>query len=107
MIGLDVVAAHLVGDYLLQGDAMAARKLRCGWTRAWHVTVYTLPFFGVALLNGHGWARVFLFLLLVWVTHFLTDSVRWQLGSSWPQKALMVDQAIHLATLALLVRVLA
>jgi hypothetical protein len=32
------------------------------------------------------------------------DSHRWTFGSAWPHKALVVDQALHLLTLAALVR---
>lgn len=106
MLGLDFCAAHLIGDYLLQNDEMAARKLRCRWMRAWHVTVYTLPFVVLGCVYGHSWERILCFVGLVWLTHFLTDSFRFQFGSAWPHKALMVDQAIHFATLAVLVRVL-
>lgn len=103
MVGLDIVAAHIAGDFLLQTDWMAARKLTCAWARAWHVSAYSLPLALVALLHG-SLLHAALFVALVWVSHYVIDSHRWTFGSVWPHKALVVDQALHLLTLAALVR---
>lgn len=103
MVGLDIVAAHIAGDFLLQSDWMAARKLTCAWTRALHVSAYSLPLALVALLHGSLGPAV-LFVALVWISHYVIDSHRWTLGSGWAHKPFVVDQALHLLTLAVLVR---
>ena len=106
MISFSLLTAHLWGDYVLQSDRMAARKLKCAGVRAAHVTVYTASFVIFSLKYGRTWPVRFRFLALVWLTHFLVDSFRFQLGSTWPFKPLLVDQTLHLTTLALLVNVL-
>lgn len=105
MLGLDLLAAHMVGDYILQTDRMAARKLSDWRVRAVHVVAYSLPFSVVLAAHGYpGEWRTFMALLMV--THFITDSRRWASGEKWAPKPIMVDQTIHLVTLAVLGRLL-
>lgn len=106
MLGLDLIAAHMVGDYILQTDYMARNKLTNWRVRCLHVTVYCLPFVLVAWLHTTRLDTVAAFIWGVWLTHFLTDSRRWASGDKWPPKPILVDQAIHLATLAVLTRIL-
>lgn len=102
MTGLMLIAAHMVGDYITQNDWMAAHKLTDWRVRALHVTAYTLGFAPVAWWAGLAVWPAVAFLALVWVTHFITDSRRWASGEKWPPKPILVDQAIHLTTLAVL-----
>lgn len=44
MIGLGIVLAHLVGDYLLQSDWMALEKTKHWWPAVAHGLVYGLPY---------------------------------------------------------------
>lgn len=99
MSGLDILAAHMIGDYILQTNWIAARKLEDWRVRTLHVTLYCLPFF---VLTGD-WR----FLVGVWLTHFITDSRRWASGKHWAPKPILVDQTIHIASLAILVRLCA
>lgn len=102
---LTLLAAHMVGDYVLQTDQQARTKLADWRPRAVHVSTYTLAF--LPAVWGRPWDVVLTFLALVWVTHFITDSRRWASGKEWAPKPILVDQAIHLATLAVLARVFA
>ena len=44
MIGLGIVLAHLVGDYLLQSDWMANEKTKRWWPAIAHALTYGLPY---------------------------------------------------------------
>ncbi len=102
MLGLLFLAAHLVGDYITQNQWMAAHKLNDWKVRAVHVTVYTLGFVPVVLITGLSIGHVGALLGLIWLTHFITDCRRWASGEKWPPKPILVDQAIHVTTLAIL-----
>ena len=106
MYGLDLIAAHMVGDYILQTNHMAINKLQCWKTRAIHVTTYAIPFFGLMLLYEASLIQKVAFVVLLWLTHFVTDSRRWASAEGWAPKPILVDQTIHLATLAVLARLL-
>lgn len=102
MIALALLAAHMVGDYILQTGWMAANKLNHWWPRFIHVCLYTLCFWPVLMATElDGWHTA-QFLGLVWVTHFITDSRRWASDKQWCAKPIMVDQTIHITTLAVL-----
>lgn len=89
MIGLYLLAAHMVGDFVLQTRWQAAGKFDDYRLRARHVAVYCLPFIPIAAwrtISGHdgaGWhgahagAWAFAaFMLWLAVLHFVTDSRR-------------------------------
>lgn len=85
MLGLYLLAAHLVGDFVLQTRWPAAGKfappgvvdsLEPFSLRLRHVTTYCLPFIPIAVVYSKpsGWWLVFLAWLFV--LHFLTDRQR-------------------------------
>lgn len=43
MTGLEAIALHGLGDFILQTDYIAARKLSDWKVRVLHVTLYCLP----------------------------------------------------------------
>jgi hypothetical protein len=102
MIALLILAAHMVGDYVTQTQWMAENKLRCWSALAIHVSVYVAGFVPVMLLSGLHFGASLGFLCLLWVTHFVTDCRRWASGAKWPPKPILVDQTIHVVTLAVL-----
>lgn len=104
LLPLDILAAHLAGDFLLQSDWMAANKLRCWRARALHVATYAAAFLPVLALHWPGLGRALLFLGLLALSHFLTDSRRWSTGENWPAKPIVVDQVLHVIELAILAR---
>ena len=106
MYGLDLIAAHMVGDYILQTDHMARNKFQDWKIRALHVTLYALPFLLLMCCYEASVAEKAIFMGLLWLTHFVTDSRCWASAEKWPPKPILVDQAIHIATLAVIARVL-
>jgi hypothetical protein len=112
------LAAHLVGDFFFQSDAMATRKSKhWGWL-AIHCLAYTSAFV---------WWWNWKFLLATFVTHFVTDAITSRATSAlWffvpsasgsglyrylegPRRhyffvVIGVDQFIHACTLAWTVR---
>lgn len=102
MPGLDLLALHLLGDFILQTDTMARHKLTNGWIRAAHVFLYTMSFF---LWGGwHYGGDGLLFAACVGVTHFAIDSYRFAANHPWPPKSILIDQSLHVISLALLAR---
>ena len=65
---MELLIAHLVGDYLLQSDWMATEKTKKTWPAVAHVATYTLPFL---LITQSPVALVF-----IAATHFLMDRFR-------------------------------
>lgn len=121
MLALFLLAAHLVGDYLLQTRWQALHKF--GWTgkaiehRARHCTTYVLAFAPVAVVANPDHAGDFLALL--WILHFLTDAQRFTTGfgealwtrvrrreplppNPWPMLPLAIDQTLHVLQIAVL-----
>jgi hypothetical protein len=101
-LALPILAAHMVGDYLTQTDWMAENKLKSWKALTLHVAVYTTCFIPVVLLARLAVEPACLFLGLIFVTHWITDSRRWASGDKWPPKPILVDQTIHITTLAIL-----
>lgn len=107
-----LIVAHLVGDFLLQNNWMAANKARSHVACACHVSSYSLPFLALVLFAGVPLAA----LILVAAQHYLQDRyalhLRWMkfYGQTpperWPVGPLCVDQAMHLAWIALVLLVL-
>ena len=106
MRSIDLVAAHLVGDYVLQTNEQAVRKFEDRRARADHVTTYVACFLPVTLVSRAPVGRKLLFLVLLWLAHYATDSRRWASGKEWPPKPILVDQAAHAVQLAVLGRLL-
>lgn len=88
MIALYLIAAHMVGDYLLSNRWQAAHKLHEPWVRFRHVCGYCLPFMPIAGIYAHGWlwthgaltvhGKACAFIVALFVLHFATDSHRFR-----------------------------
>lgn len=80
MIGLVLLACHMVGDYDLQTRWQASRKILERSYRLRHVAAYTVPFTPVAILyarsNHLPWWHWAGFLAGLAVLHYATDSYR-------------------------------
>lgn len=68
MLGLQIVLAHLVGDYLLQNDYLANEKTKRWKPAVIHGVLYTVPFAFIT----QSWAA----LLVICVTHIVIDRLR-------------------------------
>lgn len=85
MVALYLIAAHLVGDFVLQTRWQAGRKLIDRAARARHVAAYCVPFVPIAVVYAHqapyGWSGprglyACQFLFGVAFFHYWTDSRR-------------------------------
>lgn len=70
MITADQILVHMVGDYVVQSDWMAANKTQRSWPCLVHVILYVLPF----LFLSQSLAA----LAVIAATHFVID--RWRLA---------------------------
>lgn len=102
MSALYLIAAHLIGDFLLQNHWMQRKGKDTGVCFV-HVTAYAIPWVVLVLLRIiPEW-----FFVAVYVQHFLQDRfqlhVRWMkfygqtTPEQWPMGPLCVDQAMHLS----------
>lgn len=66
----------------------------------------TVPFLIAAVATRQSLVPLAAFLILSGAAHFVTDSKRWIPNDDWPPGAILNDQAIHIATLAVLGRLL-
>ncbi len=99
------LVAHLVGDFILQNDWMAANKKRSSLVCLGHVAAYLLPF----LLCGLTWWQ----LALVGGQHFAQDRssfVFWWMRvwkrvhpDHFKSVALCVDQTFHVTWITIVV----
>lgn len=83
MIALYLLAAHMVGDFVLQTRWQAEAKLSESSARLRHVATYCLPFVPVAFVYGQvgpldRWSAGMIFIGWLALLHFLTDSVRFR-----------------------------
>lgn len=113
LLGL-LIIAHLVGDFLLQDDAMARNKSRSHWVCLQHVCIYIVPFAALDLVFDRGLPAGGT--MLIAAQHYVQD--RWALHlkwmrfwgqtppERWPVGPLCVDQTLHLAWIALVAMVL-
>lgn len=120
LLPLDLLAAHMMGDYILQSHFMAANKLTNWRVRLLHVSAYSIPFFLVglwhllgmdAMLRPHIEAmpvnvRLLWFMALLFVMHFATDSKRFRTSNPWTPLPILIDQSLHIAQIAILARLL-
>jgi len=102
-MALEILALHMIGDFVLQTDEMATLKLTSPLVRFFHVLDYWVVFavWGVIFYSING----LYFAGTVAVTHYIIDSFRFYSDHPWPPKSIMVDQTLHIATLAVLARV--
>ena len=104
--GLYLLALHFLGDWPLQSDWMAARKLDEPLVRLAHVAVYTAVVSSVVVITPWSTTGRVLFAALVAVTHFIIDSQRWKEPvEGFESRPIWFDQAYHIITLAAVVAI--
>jgi hypothetical protein len=106
MKDIDLLAAHLVGDYIFQTDEEAKKKFTERKHLEKHVFKYTLAFVPFLFFSNASGQSKASFLALLALTHYITDSRRWSSGEDWPSRPILVDQALHAVQLAILRRIL-
>lgn len=87
-----MILGHLVGDYLLQTDWMAANKTNSSLVCTVHCIVYTLAV--ATILTASGSVLPLLAYVIIGVTHFALD--RWRLAYRMMQYTGHRNFAAHL-----------
>lgn len=111
MESFGLILGHLVGDYIVQNDWMAANKTSRTWPCLVHCACYTAAVAACSFWWFPLWA-----ILLTGLIHFPID--RWRLARLWmvhvagqrsfatgplsPWSIIVVDNTLHLATLFIL-----
>jgi hypothetical protein len=99
---MELIVAHMVGDYLSQNRWMALNKHKDGWIALLHSAIYAL-----SVLFICGWSDTRFW--IVFVSHFLIDFLR--IGALWRKFysrdteipwTILSDNTIHLAILLIL-----
>lgn len=112
MDGFGLLVGHLVGDFILQEDVVAANKTRSSAWCALHCTLYTAAVWACA------WWMPWWGLLCCWATHFAVDRPRlagWYMrnvsnqrafaeGPLAPWSIVVVDQSWHLLILLVIAK---
>ena len=102
MLSIWLIALHMLGDYILQTNWMAANKFKSASVRSVHVFCYTVPFAVFAGIVAPTAIKAMAFTLGVFVLHWITDCRRWASDKPWCAKPIMVDQTLHMLQLAAL-----
>jgi hypothetical protein len=97
---MEFVAAHMLGDFVIQTDTIAARKFDDWRVRTLHVLTYLLPFLALTPFLCDSWQQAAAMLIAIAVPHWVVDCRRWVKNHPWPAKAILVDQSIHAVCLA-------
>lgn len=105
MTGLELIALHGIGDFVLQNGWMARNKLGSTIALLCHVLAYTSPF-ALYLWLSSGTQVALLFCLPLALTHVVIDSRRWMDDPAWPPRSIIIDQVFHIVVLAALQRFL-
>lgn len=107
MESLALLSGHLIGDYVLQNDWMAANKTSKTWPCLVHCVAYAVAIWFCTILYFPWWVAV-----VAGVIHFPID--RWRLARKWmtlngqesfatgplsPWSIIVVDNTIHIVTL--------
>lgn len=102
---VDLLVAHLVGDYLLQNDWMALGKKSSSFRCTVHVLMYSLMFVLLALLGRLEWWQVALIAAQHWIQD-RTGFIPWYMAKIGqtnfakepcaPWSIFVVDNSVHI-----------
>lgn len=105
MLALQIMASHLLGDYILQNDYMALGKKRSSWICLIHVSLYMTGFLTMVLIGNLST----LAFILIAIQHFIQDRtniVMWWMGfygqdnfskpPCGPWSIFVVDNSLHI-----------
>lgn len=91
MLFLMLITAHLIGDFVLQSDGLAAKKKNGNIKLLYHSAIITLTaIIIIAALNP-------ILYILVFLQHLIIDKLK--LSSAANLKGFAIDQAVHIISL--------
>lgn len=89
MVGLGILLAHLVGDYIFQDDAMALKKTTSWRWAIYHALTYSLPYILLfVLLQAPLWPAVAAWAIIAG-THAVIDRYRLAKHVIWGRNQLV------------------
>lgn len=106
MLALWMIAAHMIGDYVVQTNWMAANKMKRWDALALHVLCYTACFAGPILAYATTPQLAAWGIVALAAMHAATDWRRWASGAQWPPKPILVDQAMHAVQIAIVAEII-
>ncbi len=99
----NLLLAHFLGDFVLQTDWMVRHRDKL-WVLTLHASIhFVLMFFSAGQSRWVIWP----YLLLIALIHFVQDRIKNNLTNrrpDWIRKAFIVDQALHFATIWVVVQ---
>lgn len=102
LVSLLYVAAHLLADFPLQTNTMASEKFDDSEVRMQHCTVHLLLYGFAGLLLGFGPILTTGIAVSIATLHFVIDTRRWVAPKEeFEDYPIWVDQALHVASIAL------
>lgn len=98
---IKLIAAHLIGDFLLQSNAMCRLKRSSDWTK--RVTALSVHSTIQAILSYVfiGWWSDWLIPVVIFISHFMIDFIKVSYGSR-KLPLLIADQAAHYIVIVVL-----
>lgn len=102
-VALLYLAAHLLGDFPLQRDWIAANKFDVFWVLCIHVAVHMVLAVGAGLLVGLAVPTMIGIAVLIGLSHLFIDHKRWnEPKDGFENYPIWCDQAYHVTALALI-----
>ena len=111
---LALLVGHYLADFGLQTHEQAIEKYKGAWELVSHVSVYTLVMFLVYLTFDMNLNHAFIFAVITWVSHYVTDVITSNIGKPFwrredPHNGFVVigmDQIAHYLQLYITVKFL-
>lgn len=107
-VALALLSAHLLADFPLQTDEMAAQKLDSVFMRVYHCSVHWMVTGLFLMVTMSDYQSIAIGVVLVTVAHFIIDTRRWaEPKDGFEAYPIAVDQSLHITSLFLVAVVIA
>ncbi len=94
MNSLEIIASHMIGDYVFQTNEEGRFKRINPKLRRKHVAKYVLAFFPLLLLNKVSSKKIVMFTLLNFLIHYAADSYKYSPNPpGFPRS--IYDRSVH------------
>ena len=105
MKSIDLIAAHMVGDYIFQTPEEGMNKRYDAKLRTKHVAKYVHAFVPFLIANRVSPRKIVLFTILNFISHFAADSYKYPPNPPGFPRSILIDQSIHAVELSILRRI--